>query len=106
MLLRAQQRAVLARDAERVAAVEVEQRDQVRVDRAEHHVDDLEVARRRDTHTVDELRPRMAHLLECARDLGTATVHDDRLQTDRAQQLEIDDKTKSRRDHRIYHQSR
>ena len=82
-LLRPQQCAVLARNPERMRAVEVEQRHEVGVDRAERHVDDLQIARRRHAHALDELRRAMAELLERARDLRRSAVDDDRLQPDR-----------------------
>ena len=76
------QRAVLAREAHRLAAVVVDQPDDLLVDPAdEDHLDDLHRLLVGDAHAADEPRL-LAEALHHRPDLGPAAVHDHRVHAD------------------------
>ena len=84
-----EQPAVLARQADRVAAQAVDEPDDLGVDPpGQHHLDDPDLLGARDALAVGELGL-APHLLERLRDLGPAAVDDHRLQPGRLQQHDL-----------------
>jgi hypothetical protein len=87
-LSRVDERAVLPRQSDRLAAVLVDEADDFLVELAEHHLDDVHHALVGDAHPLPELALD-SHLLQQVADLRSAAVHDDGIHADELQHDDV-----------------
>ena len=87
-LARVDERAVLAGEPDRLAAVLVDEADDLLVELAQHHLDDVHHAVVGDAHALPELALD-AHLRQQVADLRPAAVHDDGVHADELQHHDV-----------------
>ncbi len=101
-LARVDERAVLPGEPDRLAAVLVDEADDLLIELAQHHLDDVHHALVGDAHALAELALD-AHLLQQVADLRAAAVHDDGVHADELQHHDVarEARLQLRLDHRV-----